>query len=193
MSASIDPGATDRPDALDRRAFLKVGAGFTLAAATAGIFSGCSDAAKAPASGYTFLKPADVELFTAVAPAVVVELDRLDRGVRPKVLEQLLHGIDATCAAIGAAGQAELRKLFDLLAIKPLRYVLTGVGDWRGASLADIDAFLNRWRSSRFATLNAGAGVLIKLSASNFYMLPESWPSTGYPGPLAYMFQAINA
>jgi len=24
-------------------------------------------------------------------------------------------------------------------------------------------------------------------------VLPESWPSTGYPGPLEYVFNAINS
>jgi hypothetical protein len=162
-------------------------------AAVAGTLSGCSDKAKAPAPNLTFLQPADVEMFMALAPAVVIELDRMDPSKRGRVLAEMVRGIDANCAAIGAAGQAELRKLFDLLAIKPLRYVLTGVGDWGSAGVADIDAFLGRWRSSRFETLNAGAGVLIKLSASNFYVLPESWPSAGYPGPLAYVYQAINS
>lgn len=177
---------------LPRRDFLKVGVGFSLALTLAGTVD-CSGGAKAPVAGYAFLQPADVELFTALAPAVVVELDRFEPAVRARVLGQLLNGIDASCAAIGLAGRSELRKLFDLLAMKPLRYLLTGIGDWGGASVADIDAFLQRWRGSRFATLNAGAGVLIKLTASNFYVLPESWPSTGYPGPLGYVFQAINA
>ena len=104
----------------------------------------------------------------------------------------MVHGVDGSCAALDLGSRTELRKLLDLLAITPVRYLLAGIGDWKAASPADIDAFLNRWRSSRFGTLNAGAGVLIKLTASNFYLLPESWPSTGYPGPLAYVFQAIN-
>jgi hypothetical protein len=24
-------------------------------------------------------------------------------------------------------------------------------------------------------------------------VLPESWPSTGYPGPLDYVFKAVNS
>jgi len=35
--------------------------------------------------------------------------------------------------------------------------------------------------------------VLVKLTSSSFYVLPESWPSTGYPGPLAYVFNAVNS
>ena len=56
-----------------------------------------------------------------------------------------------------------------------------------------IDGNLARWRGSRFATLNAGGNVLVKLTSSSFYLLPESWPSTGYPGPLEYVFNAVNS
>ena len=56
-----------------------------------------------------------------------------------------------------------------------------------------MQAFLARWRGSRFATLNAGGNVLVRLTSSSFYLLPESWPSTGYPGPLEYVFKAVNS
>jgi hypothetical protein len=56
-----------------------------------------------------------------------------------------------------------------------------------------MQAFLARWRGSRFATLNAGGNVLVKLTSSSFYVLPESWPATGYPGPLDYVFKAVNS
>ena len=109
------------------------------------------------------------------------------------LVEELLRNLDATCSALGLASQQELRKLLDLLAIAPLRYVLTGVGAWNEAGVDKMQAFLSRWRGSRFATLNAGGNVLVKLTASSFYVLPESWPSTGYPGPLEYVFNAINS
>ena len=104
-----------------------------------------------------------------------------------------LHNIDGTCAALDLGSRQELRKLLDLLAIGPLRYALTGVGAWNEAGIDKMQAFLARWRGSRFATLNAGGNVLVKLTSSSFYVLPESWPSTGYPGPLEYVFNAINS
>ena len=104
-----------------------------------------------------------------------------------------MRNLDGTCSALGLASQQELRKLLDLLAIAPLRYVLTGVGAWNEASIEKLQAFLTRWRGSRFATLNAGGNVLVKLTASSYYMLPVSWPATGYPGPLDHVFKAINS
>ena len=179
----------DAPPApgLARRDFLKVGAGFSLALVLAGTV-GCSGSAKAPVAGYAFLQPGDVELFTALAPAVVTELGSFDAAQRKTLIEAVLRNVDGACAALDLGSRQELRKLLDLLAIAPLRYVLTGVGAWNDAGSYKMQAFLARWRGSRFATLNAGGNVLVRLTSSSFYLLPESWPSTGYPGPLEYVF-----
>lgn len=176
---------------LARRDFLKVGAGFSLALTLAGTV-GCSGGAKAPVAGYAFLQPGDVELFSALAPAVVTELSAFDAAKRKTLIEGVLRNVDGSCAALDQGSRNEVRKLLDLLAIAPLRYALTGVGAWNEAGIDKMQAFVARWRGSRFATLNAGGNVLVKLTASGFYVLPESWPSTGYPGPLEYVFKAVN-
>ena len=176
MKISVQRAGDAHGPGLSRRDVLKVGAGFSLALVLAGTV-GCSPGTKAPVAGYAFLQPGDVELFRALAPAVVTELGN----------------VDATCAAMDLGSRKELRKLFDLLAITPLRYALTGVGAWNEAGIEKMQAFLARWRGSRFATLNAGGNVLVKLTSSSFYLLPESWPSTGYPGPLEYVFNAVNS
>ena len=181
---------------LARRDFLKVGAGFSLALTFAGglgTLGGCSPTAKAPEQGNAFLQAADVALFSALAPAVVDELAKLDAAERKARTADLLHNLDTTCNALGMASKAELRKLLDLLAIGPIRYVLTGVGAWNEASIETLQAFLLRWRSSRFETLTAGGNVLVRLTASSYYVLPVSWPAAGYPGPLAHVFAAINS
>jgi hypothetical protein len=183
----------DTGHGLARRDFLKVGAGFSLALTFAGALGGCSETAKSPAKGFAFLQAGDVELFSALAPAVVDDLAKLDAGQRKAQVGDVLRNLDTTCGELGLASQAELRKLLDLLAIGPLRYVLTGVGAWNEASIETLQAFLTRWRGSRFATLNAGGNVLVKLTASSYYMLPVSWPATGYPGPLEHVFKFINS
>ncbi|MBN8507087.1 MAG: hypothetical protein J0L57_00590 [Burkholderiales bacterium] len=180
-------------EALTRREALKVGAGFAAIAAVAGALGGCGRASTPAAPGFAFLQPGDVRLFTALAPAVVSELGRFDEAERQRLVGRMLQVIDGTLFAMGLHSRQEVRKLLDLLAIGPLRYALTGVGAWDEAGVEKMQGFLARWRGSRFATLNAGGNVLVKLSASSFYLLPASWPSTGYPGPLDYVFNAINA
>jgi len=56
-----------------------------------------------------------------------------------------------------------------------------------------LQAFLSRWRDSRFATLNAGGNVLVKLVSTSYYALPASWPASGYPGPLEHLYKAVNS
>ncbi len=191
MKTSVQWADQTRTSGLPRRDFLKVGAGFSLALTLAGTV-GCSGGAKAPVTGYAFLQPGDVELFSALAPAVVAELGAFDAAKRKTLIEGVLRNVDGSCAALDLGSRNEVRKLLDLLAIAPLRYALTGVGAWNEAGIDKMQAFVARWRGSRFGTLNAGGNVLVKLTASGFYLLPESWPSTGYPGPLEYVFKAVN-
>jgi hypothetical protein len=186
----------DAGQGLARRDFLKVGAGFSVALAFAGALGtlgGCSDKAKAPEQGFAFLQASDVELFSALAPAVVTDLTKLDAAERKARIDATLRNLDTTLAALGMASKAEVRKLLDLLAVGPLRYVLAGVGAWNEASIESLQAFLTRWRSSRFETLTAGVNVLVKLTASSYYVMPVAWPASGYPGPLANVFAIINA
>ena len=192
MKTSVQRADDPRGPGLSRRDVLKVGAGFSLALVLAGTV-GCSPGTKAPVAGYAFLQPGDVELFRALAPAVVTELGSFDAAQRKTLIEAVLRNVDGACAALDLGSRQELRKLLDLLAIAPLRYVLTGVGAWNDAGSYKMQAFLARWRGSRFATLNAGGNVLVRLTSSSFYLLPESWPSTGYPGPLEYVFKAVNS
>ena len=191
MQPELD--ATTGAAGLPRRDFLKVGLGFSLALTLAGPLSGCSGGAKAPAQGLAFLQAGDVALFSALIPVVVLDLGTRSPAEQQELLRQTLANIDGTCAGLDAHSRGELRKLFDLLAIGALRYVLTGVGDWAEASSEQLDAFLARWRASRFATLNAGGNVLVRLVAGSYYVIPATFASVGYPGPLEAMFKAVNA
>jgi hypothetical protein len=178
---------------LPRRDFLKVSLGFSLALTLAGTLPGCSGGAKAPAQGLAFLQPEDVALFSAIIPVVVLDLGTRKPAEQRELMRQTLANIDGTCAGLDVFSRGELRTLFDLLANGPLRYVLTGVGDWKEASPAKLQAFLTRWRGSRFATLNAGGNVLVRLVSGSYYAIPATHASVGYPGPLELMFNAVNA
>lgn len=181
---------------LSRRDFLKVGAGFSAAlvcASALGVLGGCGAPEKSPAKNYGFLREDDVQLFSALAPAVVLDLAQLAAGERSARLGEVLRKLDSTCSALNTNTRQELRKLLDLLAIAPLRYLLTGVGAWNEAGPGALQDFLARWRGSRFATLNAGGNVLVKLISMSYYVLPATWPASGYPGPLAHFYKAVNS
>jgi hypothetical protein len=195
MESGSTRAGPDDTHGLSRRDFLKVGAGFSALLACAGVvggLSGCGEAAKSPAKDFGFLREGDLELFRALAPAVVLDIAQLAAGERGMRLGNTLHKLDATCSALDSSKKQELRKLLDLLAIAPLRYLLAGVGAWSVASTETLQAFLARWRGSRFATLNAGGNVLVKLISTSYYALPATWSASGYPGPLAHMYKAVN-
>ncbi len=186
------PGVTD----LSRRNLLKVGFGFATATSCAAILpglSGCSSSDKLAVTGLKFLNAGDVAMFSALIPVVVSDVAALDPAQKKQTINMVLNNIDAACSALVAHQQSELRKLMDLLAVGLLRRFLTGVGDWHEASQQDIEIFLARWRSSRFATLTAGVNVLMKLSAVAYYVLPQAWAAVGYPGPLKEVFDAANS
>lgn len=182
--------------ALSRRGFLKVGVGFTAALACAALvpsLAGCSATDPAPQAGMAWLRPDDVALFRALLPAIVTELAEAPSPRRAELAQQALRNIDTTCAAMGEGAQAELRKLFGLLAGTPLRWALTGIRqDWNAATPQQVQAFLARWRASRLATLNAGAVVLVKLTSVSYYVMPTAWAGSGYPGPNAAVYKALH-
>lgn len=181
---------------LSRRELLKVGFGFaavtTCAAVMPGL-AGCSSSDKIAVTGLRFLNAGDVAMFNALIPVVVIDVAALDAAQKKQCITAVLKNIDAACSALVAHQQGELRKLMDLLAVGLLRRLLTGVGDWSEASQQDIESFLARWRSSRFATLTAGVNALMKLSAVAYYVLPQARAAVGYPGPLKYVYDAANS
>nr|WP_152624119.1 hypothetical protein [Cupriavidus sp. IDO] len=191
-SAAHDDGLS-----VSRRGFLKVGFGFSAALACTALLpslAGCSGAASAPQPDMAWLRRDDVAMFRALLPAIVSDLADAPPEQREAQLRNALKNIDRTCASMGEGGRAELRKLLDLLASMPLRWALTGIRTgWDSATPAQVQAFLARWRGSRFATLNAGGVVLVKLSSVAYYVTPAGWAGSGYPGPNAAVYQAIHS
>lgn len=205
LSARFDVPSAHGVDSADspgapmftRRGFLKVGFGFSAALACTSLLpalSGCAPATETAAPGMAFLRAPDVALFRALIPAIVSELADVDAKAREARIQLALSNIDRTCASMGEHAQGELRKLLGLLDSRALRWALTGVGHrWETASTSQVQRFLARWRASRFATLNAGAVVLVKLASVGYYVSPAAWPGSGYPGPNETVYRAIHA
>lgn len=189
--ASPASGAPDATAPFARREFLRLGAGFTWLATGASAvlaLSGCGRAPRVPAAGYVFLQESDIEMFRALAPVIVPTL----AGVPEDALAAVLTQLDGTLSALGAESRQQLRRLFDLLAAGPLRRLLAGVGPWKEASPDELSAFLDRWRASRFGTLNSGANAIVQLVSSCYYAQTAHRADSNYPGPFAPLFAAAN-
>lgn len=185
------------PSHPSRRQFLKVGAGFSAAFACSALLpglTGCSTSETPPHPGMAFLRPADVALFRALLPAIASDLQHVEAKVRDARIAAALKNIDGTLAAMGQNGQHELRKLLDLLSSTPLRWAIAGVrSPWDQATPEQVRAFLARWRASRLATLNAGGVVLVKLTSVAYFVMPDTWQASGYPGTNPAVYRALHS
>ncbi|MGH8460772.1 MAG: hypothetical protein ACRESS_04135 [Stenotrophobium sp.] len=179
-----------------RRSLLKLGLAGTVVLGTVGFtagLAGCHRTVVAAAHGYRFLRDDDVNLFRALTPVVLdgaMPESAADIATRTG---QVLQRVDLACLRLDLPAQQQLKKLFDLLNFGLTRRFVAGVSaPWAQASVDEISAFLESWRNSSFAMFNSGHRVLVKLVAVSNFGLPASWPSSGYPGPLAWMYDAIH-
>lgn len=167
---------------LSRRQFLRFGLAGGLLLAAAGVARGQDR--YAPASGaepLAVLDAADRAVLVAIAPALLDGVTGAERNV-----DALVGSVDRAVAGLPPHLQAEVKQLFALLASWPGRRLLAGVSaPWAQASRAEVAAFLERWRFSRWRLLQQAYHALHELVFAAWYARPDAWPAIGYPGPPA--------
>ena len=187
---------TSAPQDPTRRSLLKLGLARKDALGTVAFpdgLAGCHRTVEAAAQGYRFLRDADVILFRALTPVVLEGAMPKDSGDAAIRTREILRRVDLACLRLDLPAQQQVRKLFDLLNFGLTRRFVAGVSaPWVDASAADIGEFLDKWRNSSIGMFNAGYRVLVKLVVASNFGIPASWPSSGYPGPLAWMYDAIH-
>lgn len=125
-----------------------------------------------------------IAIIAAIVPAML-------GGVLPPLDPQRAASITATVGGVRLAieglppaAQGELAQLFALLAFAPARVALARVSaPWSEASVPEVDAFLERWRQSRFQLFRSAYDALHQLVLAAWYGQPAAWPAIGYPGP----------
>lgn len=182
---------------LSRRSLLKLGVAGSVVLGTTSLvggLAGCGKREQAIAQGFTFLRDADVVLFRALTPVVLGSALPTDAAAAAARTAEVLKRIDIAGLLLGPPSQIEVYKLFDLLHMRVTRWLTTGVGaPWNEASAEDITNFLERWRGSSISLFNAGYRLLTKLVAASYYGIPETFEMAGYPGPLDYVYKAVNS
>lgn len=169
-----------------RRQFLKAGivGGAALAALGAWYWSR-KDTGRV--SGPAFkLDVTGYDIVAALVPAILAGALPQDdeHDGRTATIDRVVNSVELTIAGLGAAAQEEIRQLFALLGFAPTRVLLGGlVPAWREASVADVSAFLQRWRFSRLALLRSAYAALHDLVLGAWYANDASWAAIGYPGP----------
>lgn len=165
---------------MQRRTLLKLGVGATALLALAG-------------GGLALLRPglsggrltaSGREVFHAVARAVLDGSLPTEAAANEAALQAHLRRLDDTLAGLPNATQAELSQLLALLASPPGRVALVGLHTaWPQASVGDIQAGLQRMRSSPLELRQQAYAALRDLTNAAFYADPAAWALLGYPGP----------
>lgn len=171
--------------ALSRRQFLRTGAmgGMLLATGSAtALLTGCAQAQ--PATGFVFLRDAELSVLRAVVPTVLAgALPEGKAGVA--ALDKTLLSLDQLLANSSVAVGEQIHQLFALLSMAPTRMAMAGVwSDWPKTSPEQLEAFLLRWRDSRLELLRGAYLGLSKIINVAWYLLPESYAAMGYSAPV---------
>ena len=123
-------------------------------------------------------------LMAALAPAMLGAALPAESGPRQAAMNSLLAAVGAAIAGLSPPLQKELGELFALLNSAAGRFIVAGVRSaWSEARVDEVDAFLLRWRNSRFELLQSAYAALHDLIFGAWYGLPESWAAIAYPGP----------
>ena len=66
----------------------------------------------------------------------------------------------------------------------PARRVFAGLAPpWTEATLDEVDAFLEAWRSSGWALKRSAYDAFHQIIFAAWYGNPRAWADIGYPGP----------
>lgn len=126
----------------------------------------------------------------ALVPAVLADALPADAAQRQLAIGEVVAAFDRAVHGLSPAVQGEIGDLLGLLHFAPTRIALAGVSSpWEEASVDDVNAFLAKWRTSRFDLLRAGYQALTQLIQAAWYGNPRSWGAIGYPGP-PFRFEA---
>jgi len=129
------------------------------------------------------LEPDTRAALTAIAPVMLAGALPGGDG-RGAAIQAVVDGVAQAVRGLPPHLQDELDQLFTLLTFAPTRWLVAGVArPWPQASVAEISAFLQSWRTSWFSLLQSGYHALHELIIAAWYARSESWPALRYPGP----------
>ncbi len=175
----------NNPTTISRRSLLKVGIAGAAVLATAGVATSVFVHSKQPfAAGYKQLRQNDLPMLIAVIGSLLQ--GRTSAPVSQAQIQATLQRMDNSIDQLSPALRKQTLQLFDLLTLSASRGLVTGIWrSWQRAEATQVQAFLSRWQSSRFALFQQGYSALVKMTLLAWYSAPDAWAECGYPGPPA--------
>ena len=165
-----------------RRSFLVVGLAGAAVLATAGLWR----ARRAPLPPGRALDDEARSIVAAIVPAMLAGALPDAPQTRDAAIAETVRNVDRAIFGLPPATRDEIGQLFALLALPPARIAFAGVGAaWHEASVAEVGAFLDRWRDSGCALKRSAYDALHQLITAAWYGDRRAWAAIGYPGPPA--------
>jgi hypothetical protein len=164
-----------------RRRFIQAGLAGTALLVSVRWIDRAGHAWAAPASTLT---PGATEVIRALVPVVLAGALPAEPPMRAKAIQETVEAFGRAVGGLAPAIQEEIAQMLSLLSFTPTRLAMTGItSSWPAAPAADIAAFLEDWRRSRFELKRAGYRALTQLIQGSWFDNPMAWPLVGYPGP----------
>lgn len=165
-----------------RRTLLKFGVAGAVVLAMVPLF--VRRGQKPVAKGYQNLRQADLDLWRALTPAMLLGSLPADPAVREPLMAEILLRIDGAISLLRAPLRKATMDMLDFVEMAPAHGLSGGFwGDWREASLDDATRVLESWSTSRLTMLRACYRSLHDFVMGSWYAMPQSWGVVGYPGP----------
>lgn len=193
-----DPSESREPR-IERRQLLKFSAVTSLVLGAAGLglsLSGCSQEQSSSAGELRYLRIADRAFFSAMVPVVLGPLLLTPGGkhVEQATLDEVIRTIDTALYRANSQAQKQFYQFLDLINTGLGRRLIAGTSKhWTEMSDVELDAVLERWRSSRLNLLTTVYNNIRLLAIMSRMVHPDARAQTGYPGPWAPMYQAVNS
>lgn len=132
-----------------------------------------------PLRDLTFFSPREFSIFAAATQALLPREVAIDDA--PRVIA---HGADeflGSCEPVSVADMKKLLLLFDN-ALAGLLIART-TAPFTRLDLEHRRRVLDAWRFHKRLVFRSGYNAIKRLALSLYYAMPETWESTGYPGP----------
>jgi hypothetical protein len=166
-----------------RRQFLKVGIAGAMVLASGRWLEG---ALAAPARGFRVLDDSAASILARFVPLVLAGALPAEREAHARAVREVIEAFDRAVSVLSPPVQEEVQQLFSLLRFSPMRVAFTGLWETvEDSTASELEAFLLRWRHSRFDIQRAGYQALTQLIQAAWFDNPSAWPAIGYPGPPA--------
>jgi hypothetical protein len=120
----------------------------------------------------------------AIVPAMLAGALPEDRAAQANAIDETIKTVDNAILGLPLYAQKEMGQLFALLASAPGRVALVhNSASWNEVPAQDVQAFLERLRTSRWSLLRAAYDALHQLVLASWYGDPRAWAAIGYDGP----------